>query len=66
MPDLATSPTIVPIEERVGEWLKRFEDAVMPAGRVTLRLANRGFEEHNLLFVVLGNNFDIWVAGVER
>ena len=35
-------------------------DAVMPAGPVTLRLANRGFEEHNLLFVVLESDSTVW------
>jgi uncharacterized cupredoxin-like copper-binding protein len=35
-------------------------DPVMPAGRVTLRLANRGFEEHNLLFVVLESDSTVW------
>lgn len=32
MPGFATSHSVVPIEERVGEWLKAFDDAVMPAG----------------------------------
>jgi len=35
-------------------------DAVVPAGPVTLRLANRGFEEHNLLFVVLESDSTVW------
>ena len=34
--------------------------AVMPAGRVTLRLANRGFQEHNLLFVVVESDSTVW------
>ena len=35
-------------------------DAVLPAGEVTLKLANRGFEEHNLLFVVTESDSTIW------
>lgn len=35
-------------------------DPVVPAGRVTLRLANRGFEEHNLLFVVSASDSTVW------
>ena len=35
-------------------------DARMPAGPVTLRLANLGFEEHNLLFVVLESDSTVW------
>ena len=35
-------------------------DLVMPAGPVSLRLANRGFEEHNLLFVVMETDSTIW------
>jgi hypothetical protein len=34
--------------------------AVMPAGQVTLRLANRGFQEHNLLFVVVESDSTVW------
>lgn len=34
--------------------------AVIPAGRVTLRLANRGFQEHNLLFVVVESDSTVW------
>ncbi len=32
MPGFATPPTVVPIEDRVGEWRKRCGDAVTPAG----------------------------------
>ena len=35
-------------------------NTVMPTGRVTLALANRGFEEHNLLFVVLESDSTVW------
>ncbi len=35
-------------------------DPVLPAGPVTLRLANRGFEEHNLLFVVVESDSTVW------
>jgi len=34
--------------------------AVMPAGRLTLRLANRGFQEHNLFFVVVESDSTVW------
>lgn len=37
-----------------------FMDAVVPAGEVTFNLANRGFEEHNLLFVVTESDSTIW------
>ena len=35
-------------------------DAVVPSGPVTLKLANRGFEEHNLLFVVVESDSTVW------
>ena len=35
-------------------------DARVPAGRVTLRLANRGFEEHNIVFVVVESDSTVW------
>ena len=35
-------------------------NAVVPGGRVSLKLANRGFEEHNLLFVTLESDSTIW------
>ena len=35
-------------------------DAVVPAGPVTLKLANKGFEEHNLLFVVVQSDSTVW------
>ncbi len=35
-------------------------NSVMPAGRVSLRLANVGFEEHNLIFVVLETDSVVW------
>ena len=35
-------------------------EARVPAGPVTLRLANLGFEEHNLLFVVLESDSTVW------
>ena len=35
-------------------------DLVVPAGPVTLRLANRGFEEHNLLFVAVESDSTVW------
>ncbi len=33
---------------------------VVPAGAVTLKLVNRGFEEHNLLFVVVESDSTVW------
>ena len=35
-------------------------DPVVPAGTVTLKLVNRGFEEHNLLFVVTESDSTVW------
>ena len=35
-------------------------DAVVPAGPVILKLANKGFEEHNLLFVVVQSDSTVW------
>ena len=34
--------------------------AVMPVGRVTLKLANRGFQEHNLFFVAVESDSTVW------
>ncbi len=35
-------------------------DATLPAGPVTFRLANKGFEEHNLLFVLVESDSTVW------
>ena len=35
-------------------------DARVPAGPVTLKLANRGFEEHNIVFVVVESDSTVW------
>ena len=35
-------------------------DARLPTGPMTLRLANRGFEEHNLAFFVLESDSIVW------
>ncbi len=35
-------------------------DAVLPAGPVTVKFANRGFEEHNLLFVLVESDSTVW------
>ena len=35
-------------------------DPVVPAGAVTLKLVNGGFEEHNLLFVVVESDSTVW------
>ncbi len=37
-----------------------FMDAIVPSGPVALRLANRGFEEHNLLFVLVESDSTVW------
>ncbi len=37
-----------------------FMDAVLPVGPVTLKFANRGFEEHNLLFVLVESDSTVW------
>ena len=35
-------------------------DASLPAGPVTFELANKGFEEHNLLFVLVESDSTVW------
>ena len=35
-------------------------DATIPAGPVTVKLANKGFEEHNLLFVLVESDSTVW------
>ena len=55
----ATDPEEVLVEIDLDEY-DILMDAVMPAGLVTLRLVNRGFEEHNLLFVVLESDSTVW------
>ena len=37
-----------------------YMDAVLPSGPVILKLANRGFEEHNLLFVTVESDSTVW------
>lgn len=37
-----------------------FMDRVVPAGTVTLKLTNLGFEEHNLLFVAIESDSTVW------
>ena len=55
----ATDPEEVLVEIEFDEYII-FMDAVVPSGPVTLRLANRGFEEHNLLFVVAESDSTVW------
>ncbi len=55
----ATDPEEVLVEIDLDEY-DILMDAVMPAGLVTLRLVNRGFEEHNLLFVVVESDSTVW------
>ena len=35
-------------------------DATFPAGPVTVKLANKGFEEHNILFVLVESDSTVW------
>lgn len=55
----ATDPEEVLVEIDLDEFVVLM-DAVVPAGRVSLRLANRGFEEHNLLFVFVESDSTVW------
>lgn len=58
-PAASTDPEGVVVDIDLDEY-NILMNAVMPAGRVTLALANRGFEEHNLLFVVLESDSTVW------
>ena len=55
----ATDPEEVLVEIAFDEYII-FMDASVPSGPVALRLANRGFEEHNLLFVVVESDSTVW------
>ncbi len=55
----ATGPEEELVEIAFDEYII-FMDAVVPSGPVALRLANRGFEEHNLLFVVVESDSTVW------
>ncbi len=58
-PEASPDPEEVLVEIDLDEY-NILMNAVVPAGRVTLALANRGFEEHNLLFVVLESDSTVW------
>jgi hypothetical protein len=58
-PEASPDPEEVLVEIDLDEY-NILMNAVVPAGRVTLVLANRGFEEHNLLFVVLDSDSTVW------
>ena len=58
-PEASPDPEEVLVEIDLDEY-NILMNAVVPAGRVTLVLANRGFEEHNLLFVVLESDSTVW------
>lgn len=55
----ATDPQEVLVEIDLDEYVILM-DRVVPAGPVTLKLANQGFEEHNLLFVVVETDSTVW------
>ncbi len=55
----ATDPEEVLVEIDFDEYII-FMDSVVPSGPVALRLANRGFEEHNLLFVAAESDSTVW------
>ena len=55
----ATGPEEDLVEIAFDEYII-FMDAVVPSGPVALRLANRGFEEHNLLFVLVESDSTVW------
>ena len=52
-------PEDVVVEIDLDEYVVEM-NAVAPSGAVTLRIANRGFEEHNLLFVTVESDSTIW------
>jgi hypothetical protein len=54
-----TDPEELLVEIAFDEYII-FMNAVVPSGPVPLRLANRGFEEHNLLFVVVESDSTVW------
>jgi hypothetical protein len=52
-------PEEVAVEIDLDEYVIEM-NAVTPSGEVVLRIANRGFEEHNLLFVTVESDSTIW------
>jgi len=58
-PVAATDPREVLVEIDMDEYTLLM-DASLPAGPVTFELANKGFEEHNLLFVLVESDSTVW------
>jgi hypothetical protein len=55
----AADPEEVLVEIDFDEYVLSM-NPVVPSGPVTLKLANKGFEEHNLLFVVVESDSTVW------
>jgi len=60
-PAAAAEPELPNVEIDLDEFVILM-DARVPAGPVTLKLANRGFEEHNLVFVVIESDSTVWAS----
>ena len=60
-PAAAAEPELPNVEIDLDEFVILM-DARVPAGPVTLKLANRGFEEHNLVFVVAESDSTVWAS----
>jgi hypothetical protein len=58
-PSVTAEPAMPEVEIDLDEFVVLMDTRV-PAGPVTLRLANRGFEEHNLAFFVLASDSIVW------
>jgi hypothetical protein len=59
-PAVATEDANRPIVEIDVDEYVILMDAVVSAGEVTLRLANLGFEEHNIFFVLIESDSTVW------
>ena len=58
-PPATVGPTLPEVEIDLDEFVILM-DARVPAGPATLRLANRGFEEHNLAFFAAESDSIVW------
>ncbi|HIF06022.1 MAG TPA: hypothetical protein EYQ64_03460 [Gemmatimonadetes bacterium] len=58
-PPVVAEPEEVAVEIDLLEYVVEM-NAVQPSGEVVLRITNRGFEEHNLLFVFVESDSTIW------
>ncbi len=56
---VAAAPEEVLVEIDLDEYTV-IMDAVLPAGPVSVKFINRGFEEHNLLFVLVESDSTVW------